>query len=322
MVFWKIAKWAVSCIALAALGLVVVGGATRLLESRTTFVDFSPQEQPAEPPLGSAEESERLRFAVATMVSAETTFSTYQRLVKRIGRDVGRRGTFVLYRSYADVRRDLEEGKLHVAFVCTGTYVHGHAGGRIELLVQPEFEKGLDYRSLFIVPAASPHEAIEDLRGTIVAFTDPESNTGCLVPSATLLNRGLSPKTFFKKVVFTGSHDRSISAVALGVVDSAAVDSLVWFSTIREDPSLADKVRIIWQSEPYGPPPIVVPRGLDEGLKNALLQAFLNLDKDEEGREILSSIGIKRFVPARHEDYQTVTELYERFQSKGGVVWP
>ena len=192
---------------------------------------------------------------------------------------------------------------------------------RLDRSDKPEFEDGLEYKSLFIVPVDGSSQTLEDLRGKVMAFTDPESNTGCLVPSAVLVNRGYDPRTFFEKVVFTGSHDRSIHAVAIGAVDGAAVDSLVWESNIHEEPSLADRVRVIWESEPFGPPPIVVPVGLEESLENSLRNAFLALDKDEAGRGILSEIGIKRFVPARPDDYRTVVELYEQLEARGGVLW-
>ncbi len=155
-----------------------------------------------------------------------------------------------------------------------------------------------------------------------MAFTDPESNTGCLVPAATLVNQGDNPKSFFKKIVFTGSHDRSILAVALSVVDAAAIDSLVWESKLREDPSLAEKVKVIWRSEVFGPPPIVVPAGGDAALAKSLQEALLGLDKDDEGRDILSGLGIKRFVRPRPECYQSAVELYRQLERQGGFSWP
>ena len=200
--------------------------------------------------------------------------------------------------------------------------MHSIKADRIKLLAQPEFEEGLEYRSLLIVPAGSTRETLGDLRGAVMAFTDRESNTGCLVPTVMLMREGYDPKSLFKKVLFTGSHDRSIQAVALGAVDAASVDSLVWESNVRQDPALAEKVKVIWQSEAYGPPPIVVRKGLDDGFETALQEAFFALDKDEEGREILSSIGIKRFVPPRHQDYESVIRLYEDLQAQGGVQWP
>ncbi len=318
----RIARKALVCIVLAGLAAATVRGASILLESRTILLDFSERDHGAKRAADPSKKDDRLRFAVATMVTAEETFSTYRRFVERICRDVGRKTAFVLRPSYADVRRGLEEGDIDVALVCTGTYLHALPGKRIKLLVQPEFKEGLSYRSIMIVPFGDPTQDMEDLRGKAMAFTDRESHTGCLVPSAIIRNRGYNPRTFFRSVVFTGSHDRSIQAVALEMVDCAAVDSLIWESSLRLDPSLARRARIIWESESFGPPPIVVPVGLAEDLQNNLRQAFLSLHEDEEGRAILSGIGIERFVPARPEDYQTAIDLYERFPLRGYSRWP
>ncbi len=311
------------CVLLAGLGLAAVRGAWSIAVFREPFVDFSRRDaRTPKPPTKLAEHGNRLRFAVATMVSAEATFSTYRRLVQRICRDVGRQEAFVVRPSYTDVREALEQGEVDIAFVCTGTYVHSLRNKRIRLLVQPEFEEPLEYRCLVIVPAKGDAETLADLRGMVMAFTDPESNTGCLVPTATFMNRGDNPKTFFKKVVFTGSHDRSILAVALSVVDAAAIDALVWESKLLEDPLLAEKVRIIWRSEVFGPPPIVVPAGADAALAKSLQEALLALDKDDEGRDILSAIGIRRFVRPRPECYQSAVELYRQLERQGGLSWP
>ena len=71
----------------------------------------------------------------------------------------------------------------------------------------------------------------------------------------------------------------------------------------------ADKVKVMWRSPSFGAPPVVVPTTLDAKLVERLLGAFVALDKDEEGREILSSVGIKRFVVAKDADYQTAIDL-------------
>ena len=282
------------------------------------LVDLTPREGQAPLSPGAPLAAAELRIAVATMVSAEDTYSTYRRLVKRICRDTGRRETFLLSPSYADVRLDLEHGDLDVAFVCTGTYVHARRDGRIKLLVRPEFLGNRDYRCFLIVPAQSDRESIDDLRGATIAYTDPESNTGCLVPSAEIARRGLDSAKFFKKHTFTGSHDKSIQAVVLGLVDVAAVDSLIWLSSVDETPALADKVKVVWRSPPFGAPPVVVPSGLDADLVEQLRRAFMSLDEDEEGREILSSIGIKRFVEAKDEDYRTAIALLDALKRTRG----
>ncbi|MFC1528369.1 PhnD/SsuA/transferrin family substrate-binding protein [Candidatus Latescibacterota bacterium] len=292
------------------------------MESREPFVDFTSNEKLLEPETQLDTGNNSLRFAVATMVSAEPTFSTYRDLVHKISIDVGRNESFILRPSYKDVRTELEKANVDVALVCTGTYVHTRSGKRVKLLVQPEFENGIDYRGMIIVPANSTTRTIEDLRGKVMAFTDPESHTGFVVPTVAVADLGYSVQDFFKKIIFTDSHDRSIRAVALGVVDGAGIMSLVWDSLLLKDPLLSDSVKIIWRSEPFGPPSIVVPVGLDKNLEESLLQAFLSLNETQEGREILSTLRIKRFVPGRDEDYQTAVKLYDRFKTIGDSQWP
>ena len=304
------------CVFLVLVGLTAVWGITVFMESKRPLLDLSQRSETAESAGNMSYQANRLRFAVATMVCVEDTFCRYQRLISRICRAIGSGEAFVLRPSYAEVRQGLEDGKVDVAFVCTGTYIHSLDRGRIKLLVQPEFMAGLAYRSLLIVPASSSAQRLEDLRGLVIAFTDPESNTGCLVPSAELADRGIEARRFFRKIVFTGSHDRSIMAAALATVDAAAVDSLILDSMIERDQDYAKKVKVIWESEAFGPPPIVVPVGLDEALEERLRQAFLALHEDDQGREILAEIGIERFVPADERDYLSVIDLYRRFQLK------
>jgi len=310
------------CLALAAVGVAAVRATWLVLGGSEPQLDLTERVHPIETAAASAGDSSQLRFAVATMVSAEATFSTYRHLVQHVCRQIGRSEAFVVRPSYADVRRALERGEVDVALVCTGTYVHALPGGRVKLLVQPEFEDGLQYRCAVIVPADSKVARFEDLRGRVMAFTDRESNTGYLVPVMALRDRGLAPGSLFAKVLFTGSHDRSILAVASSYVDAAAVDSLVWQSKLQEEPSLADRARVVWHSEPFGPPPVVTPASISGELERALRESFLTMHLDEQGRQILSALGIRRFVPARPESYGSAIALGRRFRQEGDVQWP
>ena len=294
----------------------------KVLKVQEPFVDFSNSKQNSMIKSNSTTRSTSLRFAVATMWSVKSTFSMYRRLVQRIGRDVGLEESFILRSSYRALRRALEQGEVDIAVVCTGPYVYALPSGQIELLVQPVFKDGHQYHSVLIVPHEISNSSVEDLRGTVMGFSDPESFTGCIVPYLMLTEQGLNPKTFFQEIIFTGSHDHTIHAVDRGIVNVAAVHSIVWESAKREDPSLLERLKVIWESETFGPPPVIVLKDLDENLKNSLQNAFLMLDKDEEGRQILSAIGIERFIPAREDDYQTAVELYKRYEQLGDTNWP
>lgn len=97
----------------------------------------------------------------------------------------------------------------------------------------------VDY-SVLIVPADSPARTMADLRGKVFAFTDPMSNTGRTYPTYLVRQLGQTPETFFARTFFTYSHDDAIHAVADGLADGAAVDSLVYDFAVARDPALGE----------------------------------------------------------------------------------
>ncbi|MBT3380236.1 MAG: PhnD/SsuA/transferrin family substrate-binding protein [Lentisphaerae bacterium] len=259
--------------------------------------------------------SDSLRFAVATMWSVQSTFTLYRQLVTRIARDTGRKSAFVLRPSYTELRHAFERGQIDVAFVCAGPYVRMLSRGSARLLVQPEFVPGLSYHSALVVPESSSATCLTDLAGKSIAFSDRESFTGCLVPCLSLVKQGADPGTFFGKVIYSGSHDQSIEAVDRGLADAAALHSIVWRSAIRAEPALGQRLKVIHRSEAFGPPPVVVPCGGDLTLQASIQEALLALHTDSEGVRILEELSIRRFIPPRARDYDTAVDVYEQLQA-------
>jgi phosphonate transport system substrate-binding protein len=259
-----------------------------------------------------------LRFAVATMVSPKSTFVSYKRLVELIGREVGQDSTLVIRPSYREVREELQEGTVDVAIVCTGTYALLEPTGKVELLAQPVFVGTARYCCAIITAADSPAQSFKDLKGGSFAFTDPESCTGDFVPRCLLASSGIDVKSFFSKTIYTGSHDRSVTAVTNHVIDAAAVDLLVLEGMYPVESQLKSKVKIIWKSDVFGPPPIVVPSGLDPALKSSLQEVILNLQNDPVAKSLLRNIGVERFKRPDPTDYKAIIDLYRKGGMKAG----
>ncbi len=255
--------------------------------------------------------NETLRFAIASMVSAEETWVTYKELVDYAAEHMGVKASMVLRPSYSDVRLLLEEKKVDLAFVCTGTYIACLRKKTAELLAVPEFKNGLKYRCLLIARADSGITSIEDLRDKSFAFTDPESNTGCIVPRWVIEQHGMKPEVYFSNIIYTGSHDRSIHAVVDCVVDGAGVDSLIFYSLVKTHPETKNRLRVIWESKAFGAPPIVIPKGLPDSTKEELQAIFLSMSKDTQGRKILDGLDIEYFREPEAGEYDSVYEIWK-----------
>ncbi len=254
--------------------------------------------------------SERnLRIAVGGMITPKAGFVYYRQFLDYIGEKMDIHADFVDREDYAEINELVESGEVDVAFVCGGPYVDGHDQFGMELLVAPQAYGETVYYSYIIVPKDSPIKKFEELRDKSFAFTDSLSNTGKLVPTYMLVKMNETPDSFFKRYNFTGSHDESIKVVAEGVVDGAAVDSLIWEYVDRINPELTSRTKIIVKSSPYGIPPIVVRPGLDLEIKKKLKEILLNAHKDAKGKEILKGMMVDKFVPVNDSAYDSIREM-------------
>jgi len=250
-----------------------------------------------------------LRVAVASIVSPQGTLDSYSPLLKYLSAQLGRPVELVQRRTYQEVNNLIASGEIDMAFVCTRAYVVGHREFGMELLAAPQVDGQQVYYAYLIVPADSPYQTLEDLRGKVFAFTDPLSNTGYTYPVALLKSKGETPEHFFARYFFTYSHDNAIRAVAEGLADGASVDSIVYTYAIRRDPSLAARTRIIAKSRPFGMPPVVVSPKIRPQTKALLQSILLGMYEDPAGQEALTHLGFDRFVPVKDADYDSVRAL-------------
>ena len=147
------------------------------------------------------------------------------------------------------------------------------------------------------------------MRGTTFAFTDPISNSGRLYPLYLLESEGENPDSFFGHHIYTFSHDNSIRAVAEGLVDAAAVDSLVYEQLYHRDPEYFRNIDVLQVSQPFGIQPLVVHPLLEEELKERLRAFFLTLHENLRGQEILHHLGFDQFDVQDDSAYDSIREI-------------
>lgn len=257
-----------------------------------------------------------LRLAVAPVYSPRRTFQVYRDLAAYLGRAAGLAPEMVAGRTYAEINDLVRTGGVTLAVVCTLAYVEGQQDFGMEALAIPVVGGTTVYYSYLIVPRDSAVRRFEDLREGTFAFSDPLSNSGRLAPVHRLLEMGETPESFFRRYIFTYSHDNSIQAVARRVVDGAAVDSLVYDYVAAEDPAVAAATRIVARWGPYGINPVVVHPRLAPALKQRLRDAFLTMHADPAGRQLLARLRVDRFVAPDDHLYDSVRVMWAHVRGR------
>ena len=180
---------------------------------------------------------------------------------------------------YNGVIEALRSKKLDVAYLGPFSYVLANQVAGVEAFAVAVTKKTGQsaYKSVIIARKDSGLARTADLKGRTFAFVDPTSASGHLFPKAGLLQGGYDPETFFSRVIFSGSHDASILAVANKKVDAAAVADRILASAIAKGQVKADELEIVWSSNPIPESPMVWRKDLDPALKAKIAKALANV---------------------------------------------
>ena len=248
-----------------------------------------------------------LKFGITAVIlqdQGEFLAQWEEHLETRLGRDV----EFVQRRSYAEISELLSRDEIDIAWVCGAPYVRHR--DRWRLVAVPVFEGEPRYRSYLIVRASdSRRRSYADLDGVVFAYSDPDSNSGYLVPQFEMLKRGLRGGTLFLKTFFTWAHQDTIRAVAVGLAHAGAVDGYIWETLARIEPELTRETRVVEKSEWYGFPPIAARASLAPGDLEAIRQVFVLMDDNDEGRRLLKSMNLDGFVPGEDAWYDQIRQI-------------
>ncbi|MDP2063867.1 MAG: phosphate/phosphite/phosphonate ABC transporter substrate-binding protein [Phaeovulum sp.] len=253
-----------------------------------------------------------LRVGLTGVVVREYMRS-FNRLADYLALRLGRPVEFVLRRSYRDIMDLLERGELDAAWICGYPFVKPRNPEYLSLLVAPVYRGSPFYRSLLIVPSASSAASIIDLRGSVFAFSDPDSNSGYLVPRTTLADAGFNPDQFFRMSFFTYSHAETVLAVARSVADGGSVDSYVYNTLQKFEPETVSGTRVIAQSRQFGFPPIVVRNDLAPQIRDRFRDALIGMASDAQAVPVLALLDLDGFTEVSPALYDPIREMAKRF---------
>jgi phosphonate transport system substrate-binding protein len=163
------------------------------------------------------------------------------------------------------------------------------------------------YRGVILAKKDSGFKTISDIKGKTMAFVDPNSTSGYLVPLMHFTrDLNTDPKTFFRDVRFAGSHQAALLAVKNGGVDAGATNDLDMGRIVASGQVTADEFVVLWKSELIPGSPMVVRKDLPESLKAAIVGALVSITDDPE---TVKAIGNGGYTYANDASYDVMRYL-------------
>ena len=237
----------------------------------------------------------------------------YKALAEYVSGRLGRPVELVTLNTYEAALQDLAEGRIEGAFL--GSFVAVLAMNRLgaQVTVKPESADGTStYHGVMFVREDSPVTKLEDLAGKSVG-TVPTTTAGHVFPGCVIMRLGLWNTPNEPRIVRVGTHDDVVEMVIEGRVDVGAVKNLRLEAVTAAHPEW--RIRILAEGHSVPNNALLLRRDVPADLMEEISQILLTMDGDPDGRQTLTIMGIKRFLPCKAQDYAAVYDMIECIES-------
>ncbi len=293
--------------ALAGAGLLCAGPA--VAQGRRPWADQVPVIRIGL--LGGENDADRLKRYGGYQKLMEQTFGVPARMIAAA--------------DYAGVIQAFAAGQLEVAIMSPAAYASAwiQSDGRvIPILTALEADGTTSYVSVMYVKADAGIADLAAMRGKSLAWSDPNSASGYLIPRAEFRAAGIDPTTYFGRTGFAGGHEQAVVAVMGGQYDAGVTwtsgqgDAAQGYTrgTLRTmvEKRMLDmaKLRIVWRSRPITNGPITVRADTPQSFRDDMLA--LHLAMPQQHPDIYQAVNMGSgpgFQPVTHKDYEPFVDM-------------
>jgi len=217
---------------------------------------------------------------------------------------------------YAGVIEAMKKKRVDIAWFGPLSYylAEQEAGAEAFAVGIREGSNSPTYKSIIVTPCDSGIKSILDLKGKSVAFVDPASTSGGLMPTYMVKQAtGKMPQEFFGKFTYAGSHDAAELAVKNKTVDAAADNDITYPKMLEKGLITRESNCIIAESTPLPGSPLVYRGDLPKELKAQIRDVILNADKEIK----VTGYGkISHYVAVEPKDYQMIRNMVKELGLK------
>lgn len=273
---------------------------------------------------GNSQEAGKKTFTIAYAPNESTTDSTDARstLAKDLGKVINMEVKEIQASDYTAIIEALRTGKADMAYMGALAVAMGaeRAGVTPIVMKAPNGDKAQAvYHSVFVTQKDNNEiNSIKDFKGKTIAFVDPDSTSGNLVPTSEIMkafpdlhltNEKIHTNgKFFEAVSFSGKHQAGLQAVIKGDVDIVPISDQIMASEFKNGNADENAVKVVHSSAAIPAEAMVVSKTVNEDLKKTLTKFLVEYNNKDYFDKVIKKADA-RFVECSMEDYQPIVEL-------------
>jgi phosphonate transport system substrate-binding protein len=171
------------------------------------------------------------------------------------------------------------------------------------------------FKGIFLVRNDSPVRQPVDLKGKVVAYPAPTALAAALMPQLYLADHGIDVQKDITNI-YVGTHNSSIMNAYLKQSAASATWPAAWTAFQQSNPEEAAQLKVIWETPTLIQNAIIVRNDIAPEMGLAMSRLLTGLRDSEEGRNLLSGIDTRDFVPAKDEDFEVVRRFLKEYETK------
>ena len=280
---------------------------------------------------GSSSEAEKDTFTIAYAPNESTTESADARqgLAEDLGELLGVEVEEIQASDYNAIIEALRTGNADMAYMGSMAVALASERANAEPIVMKAPNGNKDeaiYHSVLITRADNDEiNSIKDIKGKTMAFVDPDSTSGNLVPTSDIMDAFPEENLdsdklhtngeFFEAVSFSGKHQAGLQAVIKGDVDVVPISDQILASEIANGNAKESDIKIIHSSAAIPAEAIVIGKTVDADLRDTLIDFLTGYDNEQYFTDVIKVEGA-RFVECTLDDYAPIITLNKNINAE------
>jgi phosphonate transport system substrate-binding protein len=217
---------------------------------------------------------------------------------------------------FAAVREAMGANKAHIGWLNTFNYVLANEKYGVDVGLVTERFGSTTYTGQFNVRADSGITTLDDIKGKVMCWVDPNSTSGYIIPRIMLAANGIDPDNDFSQTVESGSHNNSVQAVYEGQCDVGVSYADARSSIEETHPDVKDVVAVLATTADIPNDSVSFAKDFDPEMRKQIVDALLEISATEEGQEALFNLySINALVAADDSFY----DIFRADLSKAGM---